>query len=88
MSQEIELTPSERVQLCKTNVTIGSNPRKEQVRRLKQAVKHIQDAGELFARMGVVYTEYNNEAHSDYCACLFASLSAIEEAAKNFLENM
>lgn len=88
MSQEIELTPSERVELCKTNVTYGGNPRKEQVRRLKQAVKHIQDASELFARMGVVYTEFGNEEHSDYCACIFASLSSIEEASKNFLENM
>jgi len=75
-------------EVTKEYATIGKNPRKEQVTRLKKAIKQLELAQEELARMGAVYMEYDNEKHSDYCQGLYIAIEGVKAGMTTFLTHM
>ena len=88
MTDPIEFTHSEITQTAKENVTYGRDPRGEQIKRQKQVIKHLEEAQEHLARMGVVYAEFNCPLQEEYCQSLYLSLHAILESIRVLRQDM
>jgi hypothetical protein len=81
-------TPDNIQEVSKEYATFGNNPRKEQVKRLKKAINHLELAQEEMARMGAVYMEFDNERHSEYCQGLYIALEGVKSGMTTFLSHM
>ena len=68
--------------------TIGGNPRKEQVQRVKKVYEHLELAQMYLEQMGAVYEEFKNDNHSAYCQAVWTNLEMMKEAMKTFAGHM
>lgn len=69
-------------------VKVGKNPHKDQIIRLKKCIEHLEKAQIYIQEMGVIYMEFNNMEHSEYCMALYQSVETIKEAVRVFTQDM
>ena len=81
-------TPENIQEVSKEYATFGDNPRKEQVKRLKKAINHLELAQEELARMGAVYMEFGNDKHSEFCQGLYIAVEGVKSGMSTFLSHM
>lgn len=69
-------------------VKVGKNPHKEQIIRLKKCIEHLEKSQIYIQEMGVIYMEFNNTEHSEYCMALYQSIETVKEAVCVFTQDM
>jgi hypothetical protein len=80
----VGLTPQEHAIVTQEYATYGANPRKEQVTRRKKAVNHLELAQEEISRMGAIYVEFGESAHSEYLISIYSMMEMVKTLLKEF----
>lgn len=91
MNDQNNITQIENNDITNTEdygVKVGKNPHKEQIVRLKKCIEHLEKSQIFIQEMGVIYMEFNNIEHSEYCMALYQSIETIKEAVRVFTKDM
>lgn len=60
------------------------NPYAAQAKRIKTAIRELDKAGEKLKEMGACYQQFGDEARSDLCGVLFATLGELRNCFCEF----